>query len=177
MNELIGAPNPTRDVAALRATLERVGRVLERPDDVLFAPALDVSSWNAAEHVFHLVLALDLSLRNATSLVRERGRLIRDPEDRQPDALALLRRGRIPRGTAEAPRFARPPASFELSLVRELFGEARGVAQALDPDALANAPRAIPHQEVGDLTATEWVRFARLHSTHHLVIVREILAG
>ena len=48
---------------------------------------------------------------------------------------------------------------------------------AADPDGLRAAPRAIPHQLLGDLSAVEWVRFARVHTAHHLVILDEVLAA
>ena len=35
----------------------------------------------------------------------------------------------------------------------------------------------IPHQLLGPLDAPEWLRFARVHTEHHLAIVDELLSA
>jgi len=166
-------------LAGLERLLARVDRLLRGSDEKLGASAAEVSGWSVAEHLFHLVLACDLALRNATSLVRDKGRLVREPVDRNPEGLAVLARGRLPRGEAEAPRFVRPPKRVDLELLRQLHGEVVAACARLaeDPAALAAAPRAVPHQALGDLTCAEWLRFARAHTAHHLLIVRDIRAA
>jgi hypothetical protein len=168
-----------RNLAALEHLLQRVERVNALPRETLLARAPSISGWSAGEHAFHLILACDLSFRNATALLHDKGRLIREPEDRQDQALAILRRGRIPRGVASAPRFVRPPAKLTLELLHTLTGEVQQARAALadQPRALEEAPRAIPHQLLGDLSGCEWVRFARVHTAHHLLILREVLGG
>lgn len=168
--------DPGRNLAALGLSLARVARRLELPASALLAPVPAVSAWSVGEHLFHLVLACDLSLRNATSLARDEGLLLREPEDKNPEALALLRRGRFPRGVARAPRFVTPPRRIDLALLGRLLAEVRAAREHLAGDlaALSAAPRTIPHQLLGDLDAREWLRFARAHTAHHLLIVREI---
>ncbi len=170
------ALDPARSLERLGRSLGRVAARLEDAPERLLAPVPAISAWSVAEHLFHLVLACDLSLRNATSLVRDAGRLVREPVDRNAEALAILRRGRFPRGEAEAPRFVRPPARVDLALLAQLLGEVRDTARSLaaDPGALRDAPRAVPHQVLGDLTCAEWLRFARAHTAHHLWIVRDV---
>ena len=115
----------------------------------------------------------------ARRLARDAGRLVREPGDRKDEALAILRTGTVPRGVAEAPRFVTPPANIDLDLARQLLAEVSEARTALaaDLDALRAAPRAIPHQALGDLTGPEWVRFAHIHTNHHLAIVDEVLAS
>lgn len=171
--------DPGANLDALAAQLERLAEVLALPAETLLATATDVSGWSAGAHAFHMVLACDLSLRNAVSLAKDTGRLVREPEDQKDEALAILQAGKIPRGVAEAPRFVTPPPKLDLDLVRQLLGEV-GEARAkvaADLDALRAAPRAIPHQLLGDLTGPEWVRFARVHTDHHLAILDEVLAA
>jgi len=166
------------DLEELAVQLQRVNVVLALPEERLLARAPDVSGWSAGAHVFHLVLACDLSLRNAASLAKDTGRLVRAPEDRKDEALAILEAGVIPRGVAQAPRFVTPPPRLDLKLAQQLLdevGQARA-ALAADLDALRAAPRVIPHQLLGDLTGPEWVRFARVHTNHHLQILDEVLA-
>lgn len=167
------------NLEALERLLERVEGVNALPHEALFSKAPAISDWSAGEHSFHLILACDLSLRNAMSLTRDKGQLIRDPEDRQADAIDILRRGRFPRGVAQAPRFVQPPTRIDLDLLRTLTGEVQEARSALANDlaALERAPRAIPHQLLGDLNACEWVRFAHIHSAHHLMILHEVLGA
>jgi hypothetical protein len=165
-----------RDLAGLERSTRRVARALELAPGRLLAVQPRRSGWSPAQHLFHLSLANELSLKNAESLVAEKGLLIRPRGALSPEVVAVLRRGRLPRG-AEAPRFVRPPAVVDLDLVREV---ALGVRQALDrlgpaTERIAAAPHGIPHQILGVLSAGEWVRFARMHTAHHLAIVRWLL--
>ena len=163
-----------RDLAGLERLTRRVARALELPPERLLG-AGPGSGWSPAQHLFHLSLANELSLKNAESLVAEKGLLIRPRAELAPGVADVLRRGRLPRG-AEAPRFVRPPAVVDLGLVGEI---ARGVRQSLTRLAgaaqrIADAPNGIPHQLLGVLSAAEWVRFARMHTAHHLAILREL---
>ena len=171
--------DPETNLLELDAQLARLAEVLALPEERLLAQAPEVSGWCAGQHAFHMVLACDLSLKNALALVKDTGRLVREPEDRKPEAQEILRAGSIPRGVAEAPRFVTPPPRLDFPLVRQILGEVRDQRTQIAEDtaALAAAPRAIPHQLLGDLSATEWVRFARVHTNHHLVILDEVLAA
>ncbi|MEM7310090.1 MAG: DinB family protein [Planctomycetota bacterium] len=170
------SPSQTRDPARLRALLARISALFELPEERLRAPAPTVSGWSAAEHLFHVTLANDMSLKNVRNLADERGRLRRELEELDPRAVDILRRGRLPRGT-EAPRFVRPPAKPDLAIARDIHGDVLKAAEELEGRApeLAAAPLGIPHQALGVLTAAQWLRFARLHSAHHLGIVRSVL--
>lgn len=165
-----------RDLAGLERSMRRVTRALDAPPERLLAVQPACSGWSPAQHLFHLSLANELSLKNAESLVAEKGLLIRPRAPLVPEVALILRRGRLPRG-AEAPRFVRPPPVVDLDLVREI---ALGVRQALDrlgtaTERIAAAPSGIPHQALGILSAGEWVRFARMHTAHHLAILRRLL--
>ena len=171
------ALDSTSDLAGLERSLKRIERVSALDSDTLLTKSDSISAWSPGDHAFHVILACDLSLRNARSLVLDRGRLVREPEDRKDEALTILHRGRIPRGKAQAPRFVTPPARLDLDLLRTLTDEVQTARAELAKDVaqLEKAPRTVPHQLLGDLTAQEWVRFARLHTAHHLVILRELL--
>jgi hypothetical protein len=174
-----GSFDPAAELGELERQLARLGERLALPPETLLAEAPEVSGWSTAAHVFHAVLACDLSLGNAAALARDAGKLVRGPQERRDEAQVILRAGSIPRGEAEAPRFVTPPARIDLDLARQLLEEVEGkrAGLAADLDALRAAPRTIPHQLLGDLTGPEWVRFARVHTDHHLVIVDEVLAA
>jgi hypothetical protein len=161
-----------RDLARLSRGLERVERLLALPVERLGART-SASGWSALEHLFHVVLANDMSLKNAANLARGRGRLVTAlPPERDPRALAILARGRLPRGT-QAPRFVTPPPRPDLALARQIHAETRAAAEALDVGG-AGAESGIPHQALGVLSAAEWVRFARMHTAHHLRLLARI---
>jgi len=173
---VIPTTNP-RDLPRLERSLARVGRRLALPEELLRART-PVSGWSALEHLFHLALANDMSLKNARNLARGRGRLITElpkPGERDPRADDILARGRLPRGT-QAPRFVTPPARVDLELAREIHAETAAAASAEDL-GLSDAPATtgIPHQALGVLSGAEWIRFARMHSAHHLAIVAAVL--
>jgi hypothetical protein len=166
-----------RDRAGLAGSLARVGRLLDRPEDALRART-PASGWSALEHLFHLVLANDMSLKNARNLARGSGRLIAPmpaPGERDPRAAVILAHGRLPRGTP-APRFVIPPANPDLALVREIHAETVAAASSAELAVLPDSGTGIPHQALGVLSAAEWIRFARMHSAHPLRIAPAVLA-
>jgi hypothetical protein len=167
-----------RDLAGLGRLTARVGRWLGLPDERLTVRAPERSGWSVAAHLFHLSFANEMSLENAARLVAGKGRLIRPREARVPEAERILQSGRLPYGT-EAPRFVQPPPRIDLAFLREVAAGVRTKLGALadEPQVLAAAPDGIPHQALGVLSAAEWVRFARMHTAHHLAILRGLAEG
>lgn len=88
----------------------------------------------------------------------------------------MLGRGTIPRGSAEAPRFVRPPEDVDVGVLREVLAQGRAALDEVraELDAVAAAPRCIRHQVLGDFDAAEWLRFARVHTVHHLTLARDV---
>jgi hypothetical protein len=173
------------DARGLELALRAIGRanarvrtMLERPEDELRRRVPEVSGWSVVEHLFHLSLANDLSLGHVVSLVSGKGMLVRAEGNPSDEAAAVLRRGRIPRGVAQAPRFVRPPepAQLDLGVLRDIVAEvdARIAEIAAQPVRVLAARGFVPHQLLGDLDAAGWLRFARVHAAHHLVIAREV---
>jgi hypothetical protein len=165
-----------RELQRLGALLDRVERALALPAEDLSTPREELSAWSPAQQLFHLTLANELSLKNVSNLVAEKGALIRPLESLHPRAREVLRRGRFPAG-AEAPRFVRAPERVDLELLRSIASDVRTAHGGLEGrgEAIAAAPNGIPHQALGVLSAAQWVRFARMHSAHHLELARRIL--
>ena len=168
-----------RDLVGLRWALARVRCLLAMEPAELTRPTPGISEWPIAKQLNHVILANDLSVRNAATVIKGKGMLLREPTNRDDEGLAILARGRFPRGQAEAPRFVRPPAEVDLVLCAQLLDEVEaeltGVEEARA--ALLAEARCVPHQALGDLTGAEWIRFARGHTVHHLLIVRDQLAA
>ena len=89
----------------------------------------------------------------------------------------LLRAGFIPRGRAQAPEEVLPA---EVPTVEECRARYEAVLQLLAAfaphlDTIRKLRGTIPHPLLGDFRARDWVRFARIHTEHHLAIVDDIL--
>lgn len=168
-----------RDLAGLARGLAAVRRLFGMDPAALMQPTPGISNWCIGEQLNHVVLANDLSVRNAATVVKGSGMLLREPTNRDAEGLAILARGRFPRGQAEAPRFVRPPKDVDVALCLRMLGEVEAeLAHVADKRAtLLAETRCVPHQTLGDLTGAEWIRFARGHTVHHLLIVRDQLAA
>ena len=183
-----GAPQPYPAPAAvstpLAAELETyasatrdVVRLLEHDAGRLARAAPQVSGWSALHHAAHMTLANELVLRNLVSLSKGSGLLVVSEAAQNPEALALLESGGLPRGRAQAPRMVVPPADIDAPT-------ARGWATQLAADLEASVPAIaaarvqrcfVPHQLLGPLDLAQWVRFGVVHTRHHLAIARDVL--
>jgi hypothetical protein len=163
----------------LRGAFERAAALEALGAERLSAKPAAHGGWSPHEHLAHLALAAELCLRNVQSLVAREGLLIRPDGEPLPAALDTLRAGHIERGIAEAPRMVRPPAAIDPALLSRWLQDGRAALEALarDPAAVDAAPGRIPHQLMGPLSAAQWVRFAAVHTQHHVAIARELLAA
>ena len=141
--------------------------------------ATSVSAWSPAQHLFHVALSADLAFSNVRALLRGgNGRIVHEGE---PNALAVqvLTDENYPRGESQAPRTVQPPTDVEGAYLTNEMQLNRETLMALSPDlaGVTAAEGRIPHVFLGELNAAEWLRFARLHSEHHLAILRDIEAA
>ncbi len=173
----MSAFEPRANLAALRSSYAEIERWLELPRERLHRVDSSVSGWNAEQHVVHVALANELVGRNLKNLLKGSGLLVVDSGEPVDGALEILASGRIPRGQAQAPRIVRPPELVERAYLLEwLEGNRRDFAEAAERvDELERATKRIPHQILGPLTAVLWVRFAAVHTEHHLAIARELV--
>jgi hypothetical protein len=171
--------DPRADLAQLDALYTEIRAWLALPRERVLRVDPEISGWNAEQHVVHCSLANELVGRNLKSLLKGAGLLVVDTGEPVEGALEILASGRIPRGTAQAPRIVRPPELVERAYLLEwLEGNEREFAEARQRlDELVAAPKRIPHQILGPLTAVQWVRFAAVHTAHHMAIARELLGS
>lgn len=170
---------PATELARLREDYGAIARLLERSGDHLTRVVPPVSGWNAEQHLAHLALANELVCRNLKSLLKGSGALVQDEGEPPPEALAILQSGRFPRGAAQAPRMVRPPDVVRRDFLAEWLSSNRLDFEELSARTgeIEAAHKRIPHQVLGPLTATRWLRFAAMHTRHHLDIAREVLAA
>jgi hypothetical protein len=137
------------------------------------ATASTVSGWSVGEHLHHTTLVNTAILRQMQQW------LTGDLETRQgtPNMAGrlVLWLGRLPRGRGRSPAAFVPERTVE---VVDAFRESQAHLEALGPDldALRQCSGGLPHPALGVLAAPQWLRFARIHSEHHLAIIRDILA-
>lgn len=171
--------DPAAELAAIHGILDEFDRLRGSGPEVMDRRNPEVSGWSVAQHLYHCALATGLSLRNTTSLVRGKGRLIQEEGSLSKEASDVLHSGRTERGQAEAPRMVTPPDEVDLSFLEmELDTNRKDMASlAEQTDAILAAPNWIPHQLLGPLDAPAWLRFTHLHAKHHLDIAQDILAS
>jgi uncharacterized damage-inducible protein DinB len=170
--------NVDQDLDGLQAALAHCQDLGSR-ESVRDARDPGVSGWSAAQHLYHMALACDLSLRNVEGLVAQKGLLIVKGAQTSEEAIRLLAKEEFRRGQAESPRMVRPGADVNPQfLAREQEGN-QATLEGLRRcrDEIAPAPDHVPHQVLGPMTAAMWLRFARLHTLHHLAIIEDILVA
>ncbi len=154
----------------LSQQLDEITSFVANGEERICAVKLNISGWSAAEQ-------LDHTLKVDSSILRRLTESPEPPSLPKPINLAgrlILAIGWIPRGKAQSPKTLRgEPAdcaalSAALASVREQLGT---VTQAqVDRSKLL-----LPHPRFSGLTTQEALRFAVIHTEHHLKIVREIL--
>lgn len=117
------------------------------------------------DHSFRVILAMEIALRQS------------NPEEYRPkSSLArsiLFRRGKIKRGTANAPKLVmskRKIKSENLQTMAKLAKDAIRDMQDCNPHCFAN------HPNVGVLKRDDAMRFIEIHTAHHLDIIRDIMS-
>ncbi|MGE4619025.1 MAG: DUF1569 domain-containing protein [Planctomycetota bacterium] len=135
----------------------------------------DVSDWSVGEHIDHVLTADLLNLKAVLLLKLGRGQDILKGLNRAGQA--VLATGEIPLGKSKAPDYVIPQPDrsgpeIEQLRIKVLDGW-QGVASHLEE--IDGKGQGLPHFAVGELGARQWLRFARIHTQHHLNIVKRVL--
>ena len=90
----------------------------------------------------------------------------------------VLLMGRLPRGRGRSPDAFRPPDTVDReALVRRIDGNRRLIDELADQlGTLRQSDWRSRHPVLGYFDASEWLRFARIHTAHHHRIIRDIMA-
>jgi hypothetical protein len=166
---------PENDARGVISTLASIDRMLDWPSGRLYVVVEHVSTWSPAQHVEHALLGLDHVLDAMARI--EAGEDGVEPEGAPRLAgRAVLLTGRLPRGRAQAPAALVPAAAPARAGLRERFLHVRrGLnARAARAGRIRRMPGTLPHPFLGHLNAAQWLRFARVHTDHHLAIVDDI---
>lgn len=170
--------DPVAEIEAISSILDAFDALIQQGPETTQRQDPSVSGWSVIQHLYHCALATGLSLRNVTSLVRGKGRLIQTEGELSERAREVLLSERTKRGEAEAPRMVTPPEEVDPSFLDMELKSNRSDLKRLGEESaqIAAAPRWIPHQLLGPFDALAWLRFTRLHAQHHLDIANDVLA-
>lgn len=169
--------DPFQDLADFARLQDELERLAQLDSARLERVVPSISGWSPEQHLAHVALANELVLRNLHSLASGRGLLLVSGAESNPQALALLAAGTLPRGQAQAPRIVRPPARIDRTLLTQWLLDARSSLAALDPATLRRGDPKIPHQVLGPLDGPQWARFGVVHTRHHLAIADEVVGA
>ena len=143
-------------------------------DDYFAIQTDEVSAWSCGQQAGHIALVLD-------SIAEGIEKNLADPERNKDGRLSdfatpVFNSGVIPRGVGKAPESAKPKDTSRVELLGTLEGthERWQAVEARKAD-LPGCPARFEHFAFGMLTSTDWVRFAAVHTAHHLKIIRDIL--
>lgn len=147
-------------------TLVRNERAFEIED-------VKVSHWSVGMQAAHSTQVL-------VTIAREIGRLLDDPRDSDkapvPMGKIVLERGILPRGVAQSPPIMVPMSKDRglwLGRLEKLRADWRELAGRIEE--IRSCEGRYKHFILGYFDSAEWVRFATIHTAHHLKIVRDIL--
>ncbi|NBB75524.1 MAG: DinB family protein [Bacteroidetes bacterium] len=160
----------------LQAFYDDAEAVLDAPDAVLFGVQPDASGWSPAQHLYHIWVANGKSLAAALYIAYGRG-----DADGGPNEIgrAVLEAASIPRRAMQAPGYVTPPDDLDRDALQDALTRSRSKLDAVGEhlDTLGAAEGRIEHPRMGMLDGPQWLRFVRIHSQHHLTIVRDILSS
>jgi hypothetical protein len=163
------------ELSRLHDGLRRIGGLLA--DEVRLARETpEVSGWSVARQLHHTLLVAGSIATAVRTLTRGRGE---EGTKTSAQARELLEGGSLPRGVAKAPAAFEPDEDPDPAMLRALLTKTRSRWEALtgQEGEIDGAAGRLPHPLLGPLAATEWVRFAAVHTEHHLWTVAEILGS
>ena len=159
----------------LGAFYDAVEPLLDWPDATLYRVAGAVSAWSPAQHLYHVLRANGMMLKGIHLICQ--GHRMTANEGAPNDAGRRVLAGGFIRGLGKAPDAVVPPDDVPREALQDSWSRSRkkhAETEAFLPQ-IPDAAGRIPHGFLGTLDASEWLRLARLHSEHHLAIIRDIV--
>lgn len=145
-------------------------------DEVLFSATNgSISKWGVGEQLSHVAMALVRIGKNVTTSVHEES----ETPGEGPNKMGhlILKLGYIPRGKGQAPNYVIPADQPDRNQVKEELIRAQAIWTMLktSKDVIQASKHVVPHHLLGDFIPAHWVRFAGVHTKHHLKIIFDIL--
>ncbi len=166
--------NAGKSYQALLGLYRDADAMLQWPDAQLSEAAPDCSAWSPAQHLIHIAKTNETIVEIITKLAAG------DSENSGGRATflgsMLLLYGRIPRRRARADIRLRPPERVDRDFLADEWQQSYQTVQSLEAllQDLAQSPGRHKHYIFGQLDGRQWLRFARIHTAHHLLIIDDI---
>jgi hypothetical protein len=155
-------------LSRLQEQVAEMRRLSALPDAQLFATC-GVSQWTPSEHVDHSVKVMSSIVNRLLDPGAERGRPL------SAIGRLILILGWIPRGRGQSPKRLRGARASREELSGALDALAAQLAQLEASHLALTRGPVVPHPRFGGLTPPQAVRFAAIHTYHHLKIVADLL--
>ena len=159
-------PNLNEELTTLRELYRRGESVL----DALSAPFGSGESWDAAQHMHHLILVNASVTRLIPALAA--GKFAEKSAAAKPELLEKLYAGYFPSG-GTAPTNVEPSVELDKDELLSAWREGFKKIEALEGQDLESDYR-LEHQFYGPLTALEWLKFMGIHTRHHLNLIETL---
>jgi|GEM_PF-349366 len=151
--------------SVLASEFEQFERYVEKRDSI----APDVSAVNVAWHLDHLLKVINGISSQVDSS---------DPATYESNykfiRTVVFTSGRMPRGVGKAPESVRPP---EVILTEDIYKQLSSAKKALDNFSTLDKRQYFNHPVFGTLNRNRSRRFLKIHTRHHLRIIRDIVAS
>ena len=159
-------PNLNEELTNLRELYQSGESVL----NALSAPFGSGESWDAAQHMHHLILVNASVTRLIPALAA--GKFADKSAPAKPELLEKLYEGYFPTG-GTAPTNVEPSAKLDKDELLSAWREGLEKIESLEGQDLESEYR-LEHQFYGPLTALEWLRFMGIHTRHHLKLIEAL---
>ncbi|MEM1269398.1 MAG: DinB family protein [Bacteroidota bacterium] len=155
--------------------LEQCASLIEH-EAALYSAQPAVSKWSPAQHVHHVLKANGMMLK-AVAVLCQRPPTTPSDAGLTPAGRAVLHQGMV-RGAGRSPDNLVPPETPDQAELRVVYRRSLLRTERTQPllHAIPLAQARLPHPYFGHMSASEWLRFTRIHVAHHLSIIEEILA-
>ncbi len=172
-------PRAERHLNSFASSLAACESLASQGEARLLRRADAISRWSVAQQLDHIVEAAKYCLNFASQVSHGEGEDAASAGKTKFIGRVILVTGWIPRGKGKAPQVVVPEDEPDLDRLANRLAGLRVECGALADRSLAldTAECVARHPLLGAFTACDWLRFAGVHTRHHLKIVRDILGA
>lgn len=165
-----------REFMQLGKACRKMDEILHWPDARFYSVQEEVSLWSPAQELYHISIVGAAIFDRIEMLYADESKDILYKGRPNKEGWLILTFGKIPRDRAKAPPQFEPPPEVTRSEVRGAMRMFKNKMNAAAPNLgyLYEVKGRIPHRILGNFSALQWLKFARIHSLHHLQVAEEI---
>lgn len=165
-----------REHGLLSSRYATLAATLAWPGERLHGRVTKISRWSPAQQISHILLVNISIFEGLRRIACNHERAVENENRRcRPLGSLVLALGRIPRGRGKSPEpYKAEDEPDKQDLERRLAAnrEECSALESILPNLEVCRGR-FPHPVFGMFKAAQWMRLARIHTDHHLTIVRD----